>query len=64
MRLKKQVHLEGMANQNANLGNIAEQRQDFPEARRVWALSRDSFAKLGATPMVDKVQGWLDGLPK
>jgi len=64
MRLKKQVHLEGMANQNANLGRIAEQRKDFAEARRVWTLSRDLYAKLGVKPMERQLQGWLDGLPK
>lgn len=54
---------EGVANAYANLGSIAEQRNDVAEARRLWILARDLFAEIGARPEVERVQGWLDGLP-
>ena len=59
---EKLGRLEGMAIAYANLGRISDLRKDFAEARRLWTLSRDLFAKLGAKPKVVQVQGWLDEL--
>ncbi|QOV92088.1 serine/threonine-protein kinase [Humisphaera borealis] len=55
--------LENIATQNANLGTIAEKRKDFVEARRLWSLSRDQFAKLGSKPKEKAMQDMLDTLP-
>jgi tetratricopeptide (TPR) repeat protein len=54
---------EGMASHYGNLGLIAERQRDIAEARRLWTLARDLYAQMGARPMVERVQGWLDGLP-
>ena len=56
-------HLEGMANTYGNLGILMETRGDLGGALEMWTKSRDLYAKLGAQHMVDKVQGWIDGLP-
>ena len=55
--------LEGQAIQLGNLGAIAEQRGNIAEARRLWTEARDLYAQIGAKPMQERVQGWLDGLP-
>ena len=60
---EKLGRLEGMANQYGNLGLIFEQRGDGNGARRLWTQARDLYARIGMPHMVDKVQGWLDGLP-
>jgi hypothetical protein len=52
-----------MANQHANLGVIAINSGNPAEARRHWKISRDLYAQMCATPMAERVQGWLDGLP-
>jgi len=33
------------------------------KARKLWTKALDLFAKIGMPHMVEKVQGWLDGLP-
>ncbi len=53
---------EGMANVYANLGEIYKTRGELEEARRLWTRSCDLFSEIGAAPMVEQVQGWLDGL--
>lgn len=53
-----------MASDYGNLGLIAKQCGDQAEARRFWTLSRDLFSAIGATPMEQQLQGWLDGLPR
>ena len=56
--------LEGMANQYGNLGAICGRRGDFKGARELWTKARDLYAKIGMPHMVEKVQGWLDELPR
>jgi hypothetical protein len=55
--------LEGQATALANLGLIAIQRGDIADARQLWTESHDLFAKVEIPNMVEKLQGWLDGLP-
>lgn len=54
---------EGIAANYTNLGAIAEQRADTCEAHRLWTFARDLYDQIGAGPMVEKVQGYLDELP-
>jgi tetratricopeptide (TPR) repeat protein len=56
--------LEGMANQYGNLGIVYETRGDLKTARELWTTARDLFQRLGALHMVEKVQGWIDDLPR
>jgi hypothetical protein len=51
-----------MASDYGNLGNLQELRGDLDGAREQWVKSRDLYARLGATHMVERVQGWIDGL--
>jgi tetratricopeptide (TPR) repeat protein len=60
---EKLGRLEGMAINNQNLGILSEIRKQLSEARHFWTRARDQFAKLGATPKVQKIQRWLDSLP-
>lgn len=59
---EKLGRLEGMANQYANLGLVAEQRGDLAGARVLLTQARDLFAKIEMPEMVKLVQGWLDRL--
>ena len=59
---EKLGRLEGMASEYGNLGNLQELRGDLDGAREQWVRSRDLYARLGATHMVERVQGWIDGL--
>ncbi|TVQ53264.1 MAG: tetratricopeptide repeat protein [Phycisphaerales bacterium] len=61
---EKLGRLEGMATQYCNLGIVAKQRGDLAAVRQLWTKSRDLFAHIGAKPMVDQVQGFLDSLPE
>ncbi len=60
---KKLGNREGMARDCANLGLIYRTRGELDEARRLWIQSRDLFAQLAATHMVEKLQGWIDEFP-
>ncbi len=55
--------IEGMANDYANLGAVSEQRGRPAKARELWIKARDLYERAGMPHMVEKVQGWLDGLP-
>jgi tetratricopeptide (TPR) repeat protein len=61
---EKLGRLEGMAIQYTNLGILLRARGDFDGARREGTKSRDLFAKLGAKHTVEKLQVWLDELPR
>jgi tetratricopeptide (TPR) repeat protein len=52
-----------LAGAYANLGALFEEAGDFAEARRLWTLARDLYAQIGAGPNMERVKGWLDGLP-
>ncbi len=45
------------------LGLIFQTRGELDKARKLWTKALDLFAKIGMPHMVEKVQGWLDGLP-
>ncbi len=45
-----------------NLGSIAERRGDLGKARELWTKALHLYAKIGMKHMVERVQGWLDGL--
>ncbi|MBN4060412.1 tetratricopeptide repeat protein [Planctomycetaceae bacterium AH-315-I19] len=53
----------GMAKAYGNLGAIAQHRGKTREARKLWERSLALFTEIGAVPMIEKIQGWLDGLP-
>jgi tetratricopeptide (TPR) repeat protein len=57
-------YLEGMASDYGNLGNVYATRGDLGKARELWTTARDLFQRLGALHMVEKVQGWIDDLPR
>lgn len=66
-RLKIELELgrkAGMASKYANLGSIYEILQDFTKAREYWEKSLKLYQQVGMPPMIEKVQSWLDGLPK
>lgn len=60
---KKLGRLEGQASQLANLCAVAEERSDLTTARRLWTEARGLFARVGAKPNQELIQGWLDALP-
>ena len=45
-----------------NLGILAKTRGDLDAARGYWRRSVDLFAEIGVPHMVERVQGWIDGL--
>jgi tetratricopeptide (TPR) repeat protein len=53
---------EGMAIRYANLGLIREDQGKLQEAREFWEKSLDLYTQMGAAPMIERIQGWLDGL--
>jgi tetratricopeptide (TPR) repeat protein len=55
---------EGVAFSHANLGVIYEARVELKKAREHWTRSRDLFAEIGVSYMVDQVQWCLDALPE
>ena len=59
---KKLGPKEGMANQYSNLGGLEKARGNLEAARDHWITARDLFATIGMPHMVEKTQGWLDGL--
>lgn len=61
---KKLGLLEGMANQYGNLGLIYEERGDIEKAREYWEKALDLYKKIGMKPETERVQGWIDELPK
>ncbi|MGH8471818.1 MAG: tetratricopeptide repeat protein, partial [Gammaproteobacteria bacterium] len=61
---EKLDRLEGMASTYGNVGSIAKDRGDIARARDLWIQAHDLFAKIGMPHQVERVQGWLDGLPR
>ena len=59
---EKLGQIEGMAICRENLGIVLEDRSDVDGARAMWSKSKELFAKLGAQHMVERMQGWIDGL--
>jgi tetratricopeptide (TPR) repeat protein len=55
---------EGMAADYGNLGSIAKDRRNFESAREFWSKARELYAKIGIPNEVQKIEGWLDSLPK
>jgi tetratricopeptide (TPR) repeat protein len=53
---------EGMANNYGNLGNVYQTRGDLEQAEAAWKKSLALFQEIGVTPMVERVQSWLDAL--
>ncbi len=59
---EKLGRLEGMANQYGNLGLIFETRGEAETAREYWGMAVELYTQIGMPHMVEKVQGWIDGL--
>ncbi|MCH8121110.1 MAG: tetratricopeptide repeat protein, partial [Planctomycetes bacterium] len=59
---KKLDRLEGMANDYANLGSVYEQRGDIGKAKEYWEKALGLFKKIGMPHMVEKVEGWIEGI--
>ena len=55
---------EGMASQYGNLGAVHYARGQVDKARERWIRARDLYADIGMPHMVEKVQGWIDGLDR
>jgi hypothetical protein len=53
-----------MASDYGHLGTVYATRGDLGKARELWTTARDLFQRLGALHMVEKVQGWIDDLPR
>jgi hypothetical protein len=43
-------------------GWVNDIRGNLEKARQAWGKSKNLFLEVGAKPMVEKVQGWIDGL--
>lgn len=56
--------IRGMASNYANLGNILRTRGDGNRAQIAWSKSRDLYARFGAKHREERVQRWIDRLPK
>lgn len=50
----------GMASGYANLGVIYQTRGDLDKADKFWQKSLSLFTEIGAAPMVEEVQKWID----
>ena len=59
---EKLGRLEGTANIYSNLGIVLETRSDKKKAKKYWAKARDLYKQIGMPHMVEKLQGWIDGL--
>ncbi len=57
-------HLEGVARHSSNLGLIYKQRGDIGKARNYWEKALGLYKKIGMPHMVEKVQGWIEGIGK
>ena len=57
-------HLEGVARHSANLGVIFERRGNISEARVCWEKAVELYKKIGMPHMVEKVQGWIEGIDR
>jgi tetratricopeptide (TPR) repeat protein len=60
---EKLGRLEGVATDYGNLGGVLRARGDLGAAREMWTKSRELFARIGASHMVEGIQGWIDSLP-
>ena len=47
---------------NSPFGLVYKQRGDISRAREYWEKSVELFKKIGMPHMVEKVQGWIDGV--
>ena len=55
---------EGMANSYKNIGSFYEERGDTGKAREYWEKVVGLFKKIGIPHMVEKIQGWIEGIGK
>jgi tetratricopeptide (TPR) repeat protein len=55
-------HKEGMANDYINLGSVYRQKGDIGKAREYGEKALGLYEKIGMPHMVEKWQGWLDGI--
>ncbi len=61
---KKLGQLEGMAAEYSNLGSVYEKRGDIGKAREYWEKALGLYKKIGMPHMVEKVEGWIEGIEK
>jgi len=59
---KKIGRLEGTAIRYANLGLIYKQRGDIGKAKGYWEKALELYKKIGMPQMVEKVEGWIEGI--
>ena len=57
-------NFDGEATDYANLGYVYKVRENFEKARKYLKLSLKHFTEIGATPMIEKIQNWIDELPQ
>ena len=63
LKIHKQTgNKEGMASDYANLGAVYEQRGDIVRAREYWQKALRLYEKIGMPHMVERVEGWIEGL--
>ncbi len=55
---------EGMAINYFNQGLIAKDRRNFETAREFWSKAQELYSKIGIPNEVQKIEGWLAGLPE
>jgi hypothetical protein len=53
-----------MAKAYVYLGAVAYKRRDVGDVRKQWGSARDLYAEIGMLQEGEKIQGWLDKLPR
>jgi len=63
LKIKEKLGMqEGIANSYVNLGSVYGERGDIGTAREYWEKAVALYERIGMPHMVEKVQGWIDGL--
>ncbi|MHC4738107.1 MAG: tetratricopeptide repeat protein [Planctomycetota bacterium] len=63
LKIHKQLgSKEGMAKDYGNLGGVYRRRGDDKTAREYWEKVEGLYGKIGMPHMVERVQGWIEGL--
>ena len=61
---KQAGHKEAIASDYRHLGLIHRSKGDFGKARQCWEKALALYKEMGMEPDVEKVQRWIDELPK
>jgi len=59
---EKLDYQEAMAALYSNLGSVYRQRGDIQKAKENWKKALGLYKRIGMPHMVEKVEGWIEGL--